>query len=622
MKKQYPDEFLYGLHVGEHGFIPENILTELKTNCRDRGMNFVTIRPARETALEPSLCFAWADYCAKNHIYFVFLYTLQWAPKGQKTKMTEEIVTGMKKIAGKYFLGDMLGETGSLWIGKEPGYFPPNYKAAVDLNVSDAQTAQDNYIKAMRRLIEIEQSVGMDRVGIASVDATIANTYNIEAGVDTPFTELLCGDPQPVIAALRGAARGAGIDFWGTYVAHEWYAGMHHEDILKRKRLELAYKYAYMHGTRAICHESGDDGIDSYGRTHPADGDICLETRRFIDSFGAFTKEDKRPAGDPTVKIAFLQGNADSWLGGWGGSSVWGQMGREGWGSAEPEWSWRILDEIGVKQKWHVPESYAGKGHDLSALPPYGSFDILPASAPAEVMSHYDVLIAAGWNTMTEDQITRLERFVEAGGTLLMGAAHLNTNAVRGGEYVPIRSGDVSRLFGCRLTGKSVSSNLGCKFNAPGIDGMLYPYAKDRICDPIFSNGYADYAEIELCGGQCAAYLENSFANTGIPGTPVLVENNLGKGHALLMTTLRYPGCNAVYPMYRFLVRELMRTHGERASVRVLGPDSLRYTVYESGDLYLLNTDYDLPILVRILTADGGVRDITLESLELKHIQL
>ena len=41
MSKKYPKEFLYGLHVGEHGFIPENILGELKTNCQSR-IVFVT----------------------------------------------------------------------------------------------------------------------------------------------------------------------------------------------------------------------------------------------------------------------------------------------------------------------------------------------------------------------------------------------------------------------------------------------------------------------------------------------------------------------------------------------------------------------------------------------------
>jgi hypothetical protein len=87
------------------------------------------------------------------------------------------------------------------------------------------------------------------------------------------------------------------------------------------------------------------------------------------------------------------------------------------------------------------------------------------------------------------------------------------------------------------------------------------------------------------------------------------------------MTTVNFPGRSSVYPTYRFLVRELLRAENEKAEVKVKGPDSLRYTVYPTGDLYLLNTDYDMPILVRVI-ADGKTTDITLDSLELKHIKL
>ena len=622
MSKKYPEKFLYGLHVGEHGFIPENILGELKTNCLDRGMNFVTIRPKQFRMMDDHYYLDWARFCADNKIYFVFLYTLQFAPEGHESMLSPELVAQMKEIAGEYFLGDMLGENGSVWIGKEKGYYESWHAPQLDQTITDMKTGHDNYIKAMTDYINIEKKLGIDKIGIATVDATIANTYNIEAGVDTPFTELFCCDPQTAISALRGAVRAAGIDFWGTYVAHEWYAGMYSADILKRKRLELGYKYAYMNGSRAICHESGDDGITAYGRKYDADHEICTDCRKFIDSFCEYSKSDDRPAGDPIVKVAFMQGNYDSWLGGWGGSSVWGQLSRPEWAANEAEWSWRILDELNSRYKWHTPESYDCGGMDLSGTPPYGSFDIIPATASAEAMSYYDVLIYTGWNTMTEEQLVNLEKFVENGGTLLMTAAHLNTNPQRVGEFVPVRGGDLSKLFGVKLTGKTITSNLGSKFNGPSaIDGVRLPYSEKRVCDPIFSNGNIDYAEVELCGGTEMGYLENSFKSTRDPGHISLVENTLGKGHAILMTTVNFPGRSSVYPTYRFLVRELLRAENEKATVKVKGPDSLRYTVYDSGDIYLLNTDYDMPILVRII-ADGKTTDVTLDSLELKHIKL
>jgi len=623
MKKVYPNEFLYGLHVGEHGFIPENILSELQTNCVDRGMNFVTIRPTMFSDIDPQYYLDWARFCAAHHIYFVFLYTLQKAPKGKVSMLTPELVAEMRQIAGPYFLGDMLGENGSVWIGKEKGYYVPTHEAQLDQNAKDMETAHDNYIRAMKKHLENERWLGLDRVGVATVDATIANTYNIEAGVDTPFTELFCCDPQTAIAALRGATRAAGIDFWGTYVAHEWYAGMHSDDMLKRKRMGIGYKYAYMQGSRALCHESGDDGLTAYGRLYPADHEICTDCRKFINEFGAYVKADDRPAGDPIVRIALMQGNHDSWLGGWGASSVWGQLSRPEWGFAEPEWSWRILEEFYTPYKWHVPESYACRGVDLSGVPPYGTFDIIPATAGAEAMSHYRVLIYTGWNTMTEEQLQNLERFVEGGGILLMTAAHLNTNSARGGEYRPVRGGDLSRLFGCRLKDEYFTSNLGLKFNGPpAMDGLILPYSETRVCDPILSNGYSDYVRVELCGGEEMAYLEDSFQATHFPGDVAMVSHKLGKGYAMLMTTRNYPGRNSVYPAYRFLVRELVRRENAGASVRVKGPDTLRYTVYERGDLYLLNTDCDMPILVRVFADGKDSFDVTLAPMELKHLSL
>lgn len=620
MSKQYPKDFLYGLHLGEHGFIPENIINELKENCLDRGMNFATIRPAKFTQVEPDYYRKWAKFCRDNKIYFVFLYTIQFAPIGKKTQFTPELVKEIKDIAGEYFIGDMLGETGSVWLGKEAGYFVPGHADRLPQDAPDMKTAHDYYVEAVARYVEIEKEIGMDKVGIASVEGTIANVYNIEAGVDVPIAELTYAKPEPTIASLRGATKAAGIDFWGTYVPHEWYSGVYHDDTLKKKRLELQYKYHYMQGSRLICHESGDDGVTAYGRRYSKDSEVCLSCRNFINDFAKFIKEDKRPLADPVTKIAFVYGNHDAWTGDWGASSVWGQNLREEWGYSEPEWSWRITDEIGVKSKWYAPDVYECRGNDTSALPPYGAYDILPATATAEVMSKYDTLIYCGWNSMTEEQLQNLEKFVENGGTLLLTAAHLNTSVKRSGEYTPVRGGDLTKLFGCKICDTTFKSNLGTKFNCDSaVEGLLYPTSLNRIIDPLYTNGYVEYADIERHSGIPVGTLENSFRDTMWPGFVSLIENKLGKGTAILMTTVNYPGNNAVYPLYRFLVKELMRVGNANAKVRVIGPDSLRYTVYENGDIYLLNTDYDCSTIAEII-ADGYREKVELAPVELKKV--
>ena len=49
--------------------------------------------------------------------------------------------------------------------------------------------------------------------------------------------------------------------------------------------------------------------------------------------------------------------------------------------------------------------------------------------------------------------------------------------------------------------------------------------------------------------------------------------------------------------------------------------EKLRYTVYEGNKMYLLNTDYDLPITVKIIYGENE-KIVTLDSLEMKTVQL
>ena len=65
----------------------------------------------------------WAKYLAENKIYFIFFYLIQFAPDGKDTHLTAETVEKIREVAGEYFLGDMIGETGSSFACKFPGYF-------------------------------------------------------------------------------------------------------------------------------------------------------------------------------------------------------------------------------------------------------------------------------------------------------------------------------------------------------------------------------------------------------------------------------------------------------------------------------------------------------------------
>ena len=97
------------------------------------------------------------------------------------------------------------------------------------------------------------------------------------------------------------------------------------------------------------------------------------------------------------------------------------------------------------------------------------------------------------------------------------------------------------------------------------------------------------------------------------------MENKLGAGTATLITSVMYPGNNAVYPLYRAMVREFVSASARNADIKVVGSDRVRYAVYEGGKIYLLNTDYDVPAVVKVISK-GEEKTIILEPLELKVI--
>lgn len=609
-----------GIHIGEHSFVPENVINEIDERCVKTGCNFVTIR-TRGEQIAPEMFYEWAEFLTRNKIYFVFLYTMQGAPKGKKSQFTKEIVERIKEIAGEYFLGDMIGETGSIYACKFPGYYKKNAAGStcgtIDCGFQDMKTAEETYIKNVSKYINIDKELGMPN--IFSVEATGLNKYNAKVGVDVPCVELMCANPDIMLPSLRGVSRGFENEFWGTYVAHEWYGGMRQADILKRKRLELAYKLAYISGSSIFCLESGDELITAYGDQYESDSDICKDYQRVVSYMNKLIKNDNRPNGGPKVKFAFVSGNYDAW-GGWGGSSVWSQFFREEWGHNEAEYSWRLLDEIGTKRQWNDIANYGDQ--DLSAFPAYGMYDIIPAESTLEAMKRYDYLIFLGWNTMTDELMDKLIAYTENGGKLLMCASHLNYSSKRDGEIKLPSAEKLNKLFGVEYTGQIISTNDGAKFEFESYNsGILYPGSKTMQGDPIYSAGYAKYAVFHLSGGRTCAYINSTFESPEPDDIPMLIENSVGKGIASLVTSVNYPGHPALYPLYRALVREWI-THSNRiCDIKVLGSDRIRYSVYEGNKIYLLNTDYDMPIYVNVIKNNQETL-VKLESLELKIMEL
>ena len=625
--EQYADKTLFGIHIGEHGFDPAKVMDELR-ECVEKGINFVTIRPIirgpQGKEIVPShYYYEWAEYMTAHQIYFVFLYALQEAPEGQESHLTPEINENLKRIADKYYLGDMLGETGSTYACKLRGYFSDDHPDMPPQNVRDMKEAKENYSAILKDLVDRERATGVPNV--VTVEATMLNNYNVEMGADMPFSEIPCGDPETVIPALRGAARAYDSKLWGTYVAHEWYAGMRHFDRLKDARFELVHKYAYLQGSQVFCLESGLSNIHSYGTKLPHDNPISIKNREVFYRLGRYMIDDDRPAGGPITKVAFVQGNHDGYGGGWGGSSLWSQFEGEQWGHSDAEYGWKIINDVNKKRDWWEPDSYEAKSRDVSGSLNGGVYDIIPATSSAEAMSKYDSLIFVGWNTMTEEIARNLLKYVKQGGKLLISAAHLNAEADRTKAPVYLQSDTVKELLGCALTGKTRRSNFGMRFvSDSAIPNMHYPFSNNTVADPIYSKGYVSYAETELLEGTVCSILSKSFGifEEELKETPTLIENKCGEGHVIFLTSEAFPGNGSAYPMYRSIVRELLRAETENEPQLVLAPDSVRFATYEGGIIYLLNTDIDLPAAVILLPESDNSEILTLRPMELVKVRL
>lgn len=616
------DIVMTGVKIGEHSNDPNDVIREIHSRVIASGSNFVYIRPAFDVQVPHVHFIRWAEELAANKIYFHFGYTVQRPPKGKLSQFDQQTLAKIRQIAGEYFLGECISEAGCSRGCKFAGYFK-TYNGRRDDHteqpgdMEDLKQAHESYVRYIRGLVDINKELGMPHV--LSIEASTFSRYNMEAGVDIPLFETINSDWDSLFPAIRGAARTLNSGMWGTLIAHEWYAGTRHEDVLKRKRLELMWKFAYMSGANIINIESGDEAVDSYGHQYGPESEMCRQYQDTIRKLAAYAKADHRPVGGPKAKVAFVSGLHDAW-GGWGGSSLWNQFGKESWGHGPAEYSWRILDSLGTKRKWTDAANYGD--HDLSACPAYGMFDIIPIEAPLEKLAQYDRLIFLGWNTMTDENMDKLTEYVRGGGRLLMGAAHLNYNVTRGGRMMLPSNEKLAQLFGCRATGQTLRTNSGTKFEYDSVDNqMLYPGTKSFVCDPNYSAGYTEYIKTELCGGRAVGYWSERFSTDDGFDTVTVIENKLDKGIATLITAADYPGHPAVMPLYSAVVREMITASARNCDIQVIGSDRVRYSVYEGDKMYLLNTDYDLPVTIKVVK-DGTEQLVTLESLELKTLQL
>lgn len=569
-----------------------------------------------------------ASLAAKNKIYFNILYAYQFPPKGKRSHLNAELVEKIKRASGEYFLGEMFGETGTNVAAKDKGYYVEGSDLLALIippqNFKDMKEAKENYVSFIRGMVEYNKKLGIDKS--SNVEPTALQKYNLEAGIGIACLEMMPAEAEPLVAFTRGASIGYKRNEWYGYIANEWYGGYYHEDPIKPKRLELAYKYQYMSGANMANLESGLTGMSSFGYKLSASSPECAEYRRVYKAFYNFAKKDKRPPCGPLAKIAFMHGNYDGFTGFLGGSS-WCQFDREEWGKDSPERSWNILNDVYRGRDWHDFAVHSDEnGYDLSCAPAYGVYDVIPAESPADVLKGYDLLIFAGWHTMTADIYENLKKYVSGGGRLLICASHLNVSPMRGGKPEFINGGKLSDFLGCDITGFSKINN-GVKFRRNTLmKEVYYPAPKDGLCDANYPLGFGLWAEVALTSGRIVGVFSDTFDTPAEGGEtrPCLVENAYGKGVVSFMPNVDYPGHPAVYKLYYTVVKELLTSSHRLCDLKVVANDKVRFSFFyndKTGEekLYLLNTDFNLPCAA-IIRYKGSETRVSLKPLQLKPV--
>ena len=611
MKK--PLHMITGINLGDYNFDPDTFMDLVKKYKfgKENGnlFNYLNVRLDLKRPSSEQL-YEWAKYFHDNGIYFKLSGNVP--RRGERIpKLTKEENDKIQQLGGEYYLGEGIGEFGGWYATKAKGYYARETTENPVDGLQNCLEAKNTYIRQIGKEIAVRRENGTKIV--SSTEAVTFTHLDYEAGVDIGVIEIPLRNMETILSFGRGAQRAHKKETLGAWLAHEFYGGFHQFDPLKAKRFRMEYYSAYLSGIDYIALESGAKGIYSHvDEPLPADHPLPASYLNEAESFAKFCSSDVRPGKDgPITKVAFVQGNLDGF--GFGNSSsLWGQFYDEKWGFSDPEYSFRILDEVYHGCEWNNVINYGD--YDYSHSPAYGMYDVVPATASLDVLSRYEWLIFCGWNTMTSEIAETYRKYVELGGNLLITAAHIRDGIDRD-KKSGFANFDWEKFLGVRLSDEILRTNDGYKFvKYSTVNGVMYPGTKSLMCDPSWSAGYTNYVKIEPTQATPVCYLADSFGRkrnsvgelTGdkFEIHPIITEHKVGKGNVIFMATSEYPGNPAIFPLYKIMVKALLSASHRNADLKVIGNDKLRFAAYEDENtlkVYILNSDFNSKNFVKVI---------------------
>ena len=390
---------------------------------------------------------AWAQAIKDRKMWSMSIYA------GDDEKLQKEISDAYE---GRY-LGNNCGEYASfMYQGRKECCIPMNL---------DLASARDRFVN---------RYCGKAGFGwlakfpwVFSTCGAALSCYELAGGIDFICNEQWAIGAMNVAhtsAEARGAARKWGPEYWCAWNAHEWQTcGLPYRTAQKYDSCLVGFLQEYVFGTSMIVLESGAQGKQAWQYTSDErgqpkeerakegyDGYVARHYRDVTKKFYEWVKANPRDKGTPETKIAMALGNLDAYLGQNGGFTVWSQHDNAKtnaalWRYGAPEKTQALIEDIFFPRPKDLVEPFA---NCWLAGTPYGQADVMQIDDDSSIadLKRYDLLVFGGWNTMTPHVKSLLERYVNAGGTLVMSRPELTTRLDR--DFIGYTDADLMAPFG------------------------------------------------------------------------------------------------------------------------------------------------------------------------------
>ena len=563
----------------------------LDYTARTRLGNFANFRsfiynPDRELPRLPipgRLMRKWGEFCRKHYIY----------AEATTDFDDGELIAGAKE----FFHGAGKHEHTCYVYGLDPE--PP-------FESNDMKEAMEHFLDWIKPQIDRAHNVGAQ---MAFGDASGAIRYTFLAGVDYVRAETMVAHTQHLLSQARPAAESLGKGEWGVHIAiHHPYQPFFETHL---RQFYLSLMQPWMMGANILYEE--DSLFITWKEERCTWDDVITKGKRdMLRGFFKFAKTNPR-VGKCVRKIAFIEGRYAAPFNGFicgceqtPDYAVWGAFGKSSpeWGHRQPEKCRQILDVLMPGASTQPLRQRFDKRRFFFSGTPYGDFDEAPIEAGATYLSNYSLLANLGWNTMIEEDYSKLLDYVRQGGTLLIGipqfSMHLKREFLRDMDDLALwNNGDLREFCGFTVRGKGVEY---CgQWNCAGRENYAEPELSAMPSKSSEEDGPALLADIELAGAEIVVWDAAS-------GAPMLVRHKVGKGLVYCLTLWAYPG-HEKYQRFSACVLEKLAADNRPDIYVEDSSKEVFWTLWRQDDggscLMLLNTDW---------TTKGNEKPVTVHT--------